>query len=91
VFPMFVAFIGMVASIIGSFLVKGGDSTDSKHLSKALHLGTNVAMALTAVGVVAGAYWIFGDTSDKPWGLAVSVVGGLLIGWALGKTAEYYT
>ncbi len=91
VFPMFVAFIGMVASIIGSFLVKGGDSTDSKHLSKALHLGTNVAMALTAVGVAAGAYWIFGDTSDKPWGLAVSVVGGLLIGWALGKTAEYYT
>ena len=91
VFPMFVAFIGMVASIIGSFLVKGGDSTDSKHLSKALHLGTNVAMALTAVGVVGGAYWIFGDTSDNPWGLAVSVVGGLLIGWALGKTAEYYT
>jgi K(+)-stimulated pyrophosphate-energized sodium pump len=91
VFPMFVAFIGMVASIIGSFLVKGGDSTDSKHLSKALHLGTNVAMALTAVGVVAGAYWIFGDASDKPWGLAVSVVGGLFIGWALGKTAEYYT
>ena len=91
VFPMFVAFIGMVASIIGSFLVKGGDSTDSKHLSKALHLGTNVAMALTAVGVVGGAYWIFGDASDKPWGLAVSVVGGLLIGWALGKTAEYYT
>ena len=30
-------------------------------------------------------------TSDKPWGLAVSVIGGLVIGWALGKTAEYYT
>jgi len=90
VFPMFVAFIGMVASIIGSFLVKGGDSTDSKHLSKALHLGTNVAMAITAVGVLGGSYWIFGD-SDKPWGLAVAVIGGLVIGWALGKTAEYYT
>ncbi len=93
VFPMLVAFIGMVASIIGSFLVKGGDSTDSKHLSKALHLGTNVAMALTAVGVLASSYWIFGgdDKSDKPWGFAVSVIGGLIIGWALGKTAEYYT
>ncbi len=93
VFPMLVAFIGMIASIIGSFLVKGGDSTDSKHLSKALHLGTNVAMAITAVGVLAGSYWIFGgdDKSDKPWGFAVSVIGGLVIGWALGKTAEYYT
>jgi len=90
VFPMFVAFIGMIASIIGSFLVKGGDSTDSKHLSKALHLGTNVAMAITVVGVLAGAYWIF-DDADKPWGIAVSVIGGLLVGWALGKTAEYYT
>ncbi len=92
-FPMFVAFIGMVASIVGSFLVKGGDSTDSHALSKALHLGTNVAMAITAVGVLAGSYWVFGgdDGSDKPWGFAVSVIGGLLIGWALGKTAEYYT
>ena len=91
VFPMFVAFIGMIASIIGSFLIKGGTSTDSKSLSKALHLGTNVAMAITTVGVFAGAYWIFGDASDNPWGLAVSVIGGLIIGWALGKTAEYYT
>jgi K(+)-stimulated pyrophosphate-energized sodium pump len=93
VFPMFVSFIGMVASIVGSFLVKGGTSTDSHALSKALHLGTNVAMAITAVGVLAGSFWIFGgdDGSDKPWGLAVAVIGGLVVGWALGKTAEYYT
>ena len=93
-FPMFVAFIGMIGSIIGSFLVKGGDSTDSHALSKALHMGTNVAMGITVVGVLAGSFWIFGGdsfTEDKPWGLAVSVIGGLLVGWALGKTAEYYT
>ena len=94
VFPMFVAFIGMIGSIIGSFLVKGGNSTDSKSLSKALHMGTNVAMGITIVGVVAGSFWIFGGDAfpeDKPWGLAVSVIGGLIVGWALGKTAEYYT
>lgn len=94
-FPIFVAFIGMIASIIGSFLVKGGESTDSKALSKALHLGTNVAMGITIVGVAAGAFVIFGDEdifpAGKPWGLAVSVIGGLIVGWALGKTAEYYT
>ena len=28
---------------------------------------------------------------DKPWGLAVSVIGGLVAGWGLGKCAEYYT
>jgi K(+)-stimulated pyrophosphate-energized sodium pump len=95
VFPMFVAFVGMVASIIGSFLVRGGESTDSKSLSKSLHMGTNAAMGITVLGVLAGSFWIFGDEAvfaeGKPWGLAVSVIGGLLIGWALGKTAEYYT
>ena len=90
-FPIFVAFIGMVASIIGSFLVRGGDSTDSKSLSRALHTGTNAAMLLTALGVLGGAFWLFGDTEGNAWGIAVSVIGGLFVGWALGKTAEYFT
>ena len=89
-FPIAVAFVGMVASIIGSFFVKSGDSTDSKSLSRALHRGTNVAMGLTLIATVVVAYWLF-DGTDKPWGLAVSVIGGLFAGWALGKTAEYYT
>jgi K(+)-stimulated pyrophosphate-energized sodium pump len=94
-FPMAIAFVGMIASIIGSFLVKGGTSTDSKALSKALHMGTNAAMAITVVATVGVSYWMFGDSADfaqgAPYGLAVSVIGGLLVGWALGKTAEYYT
>ena len=90
VFPMFVAFVGMIGSIIGSFMVRGGSSTDSHSLSRALHMGTNVAMAITVVGVLAGAYWIF-DDADEPWGIALSVIGGLVIGWGLGKCAEYFT
>ncbi len=94
-FPMAIAFVGMIGSIIGSFMVKGGDSTDSKALSKALHMGTNVAMGITIVGTVGVAYWMFGDSDifpeNAPYGLALSVIGGLIVGWALGKTAEYYT
>lgn len=89
-FPLAIAFVGMVSSIIGSFFVRGGESTDSHALSKALHMGTNVAMGITAVATVGLSYWMFSG-SDKPWGMAVAVVGGLLVGWALGKTAEYYT
>ena len=92
VFPMAIAFIGMVASIIGSFFVRGGDSTDSHALSRALHMGTNVAMGITALGTIGAAFWIFSpDEFENPIGLAISVIGGLLVGWALGKTAEYYT
>jgi K(+)-stimulated pyrophosphate-energized sodium pump len=89
-FPFAIAFVGMVASIFGSFFVRAGDSTETHALSKALHMGTNVAMGLTTIATVALSYWMFGD-SDKPWGMAVAVVGGLVVGWALGKTAEYYT
>ncbi len=87
-YPFAIAFVGMVASIIGSFFVRGGDSTDSHALSKALHMGTNVAMGLTVIASIALSYWMF---DEKPWGLAVAVVGGLIVGWALGKAAEIYT
>ena len=92
-FPMAIAFAGMLASIIGSFFVKGSSSTDTKELSKALHMGTNVAMALAAVATVGIVYWLFGnnDDFDNPLGLAIAVIGGLVVGWALGKTAEFYT
>jgi len=92
-FPIAIAFVGMIASIIGSFLVRAGDSTDSKALSKALHMGTNVAMAITVVATIGVAYLMFGDDDlfDQPIGLAISVIGGLLVGWGLGKTAEYFT
>ncbi len=92
IFPMAVAFVGMIASIIGSFMVKGGDSTDSSALSKALHMGTNVAMGITVVGTLGVSFWLFGgDLFDNPLGLALAVIGGLIVGWALGKSAEYYT
>ena len=92
-FPIAIAFVGMIASIIGSFLVRAGDSTDSKALSSALHRGTNVAMAITVVATVGVAYLMFGDDDlfDQPIGLAISVIGGLLVGWGLGKCAEYFT
>ena len=92
-FPLAIAFAGMIASIIGSFFVRGGESTDSHALARALHMGTNVAMGITVVASVGVAYWLFADDAifDKPWGLGVSVIGGLVVGWALGKTAEYFT
>ena len=58
-------------------------------------MGTNVAMGLTVLATIGVAYWMFGDIADEadgnPIGLAVSVIGGLIVGWALGKTAEFYT
>ena len=91
-FPFGVALIGMVASILGSFFVKAGDSTEIHALSRALHMGTNVAMAITTVGVLAlGMVMFSGDEFDNAWGLPLSVIGGLLVGYAIGKVAEIWT
>ncbi len=91
-FPMAIAFVGMIAAIIGSFFVRGGTSTDAHALSKQLHMGTNVAMALTVVGtLVVGLLMFNGDRWDQWWGLPVSVIGGLFVGWSIGKVAEVWT
>ena len=91
-FPFAVAAIGMIASIIGSFTVKAGDSAEVHALAKALHMGTNVAMGITVLGIIALGLLMFGgDDWEHWWGLPVSVIGGLLVGWGIGKTAEIWT
>jgi K(+)-stimulated pyrophosphate-energized sodium pump len=96
-FPLVVAFIGMIGSICGSFTVRGTGSSDMKSLSRALHLGTNIAMAITAVGVFIAGFIVFNDvsmfglTDSARWALPVAVVGGLAAGFAIGKVAEVWT
>ncbi len=91
-FPLAVAAVGMVAAIIGSLFVRGGDSAAVHDLARRLHLGTNVAMGLTVLGTaVLGAVYFSDDRYDRWWGLAVSVIGGLAVGWGIGKVAEWFT
>ncbi|MCY4256746.1 MAG: sodium-translocating pyrophosphatase [bacterium] len=91
-FPLAVAFVGMLAAIVGSFAVRGSASADAKSLSRQLHMGTNVAMGLTAAGtLVVGLLFFTGDDFDGWWGLPISVIGGLVVGWGIGKVAEVWT
>ena len=93
VFPMAIAFVGMVGAIIGSFAVRGGHSTDVKALSKQLHRGTTVAMVLTVIGTLVMGRIFFGDGDlfEAWYGLPLSVIGGLAAGWGIGKVAEFWT
>ena len=83
----------MIASIIGAFFVRSSNSLDSHSLAKALHRGTNVAMGITIAAVLVLGYVFFSDVEgvDNWWGLAVSVIGGLVVGYAIGKVAEIWT
>jgi H(+)-translocating pyrophosphatase len=92
-FPLAIAAVGMVASIIGAFMVKSSGSTSVHDLSKALHRGTNVAAAITVVGVIVLAFVMLdgSDAVESWWGLPISVIGGLFVGYAIGKVAEIWT
>ena len=92
-FPMAVAFVGMIGAIIGSFAVRGGDSAEVKALAKQLHRGTTVAMVLTVIGTLIMGRVFFGDGElfDAWYGVPLSVIGGLVAGWGIGKVAEIWT
>jgi K(+)-stimulated pyrophosphate-energized sodium pump len=97
VFPLAIAAVGMVASIIGAFTVRSSGSAKVHDLAKALHMGTNVAAIITVVGTVVLGLMFFntdqiGDVAiDNWWGLPVAVIGGLIVGYAIGKVAEIWT
>ncbi len=90
VFPLAVAGVGMLASIIGAFLVRtGGDG----NLAAALHRGTNGAAAITALATAGLSVLIFGSVAEvaQPLFFAAAIVGGLLAGLAIGWVSEYFT
>ncbi len=93
VFPMAIAFVGMVGALVGAFAVRGGESSDVKALSRQLHMGTYVAMAITVLGtLIMGRIFFTEGAGFEAWiGLPVAVIGGLAAGWGVGKVAEIWT
>lgn len=95
-YPILIGALGMIASIVGALLTRG---KEGQSLSKQLHTGQYVAMGLTVIFAIAGTLWLFGgaskaDGSDivqKPIYLALTIIIGLLGGWAIGFISEYFT
>jgi K(+)-stimulated pyrophosphate-energized sodium pump len=91
VFPLAVAGVGMLASIIGAFFVRTGD--DTEHLGQALHRGTNVAAGIAALGTAVLAVMVLGPVAEveQPLFFAGAIIGGLVAGLLIGRLSEYYT
>ncbi len=96
VFPILIGALGMIASIVGALLTRGRPGAS---LSSQLHQGQYIAMALTVVFAIAGAFLLFAGADDplgdqlveQPIFLALTIIVGLLGGWAIGFTSEYFT
>jgi len=84
--PMIVAALGIIASIIGIYMVRTKENATAKSLLNSLLVGTagSSVLILGAIAVMAGIGWI-------PWGIFGSVVAGLIAGIIIGQGTEYYT
>ena len=94
-YPILIGALGMIASIVGALFVRG---REGRSLSGQLHAGQYVAMALTVVFSIVGTLALFGGSPtignyvlDAPIFLALTIIVGLLGGWAIGFTSEYFT
>jgi len=86
--PMIMAALGILASILGTFLVRTKENADQKYLLSALRKGTifsAVVIAITSlflIGIILG--W-------EKLGIYFSVLTGLIAGVLIGNITEYYT
>lgn len=83
VFPLLIAGLGLLASILGSFFVKG-DENSNPH--KALKMGTYVSSVLVVIAAV-----IFSKVFFDGFDQAIAIVVGLIVGLLIGIITEIYT
>ena len=88
IIPMLLAAVGVIASIIGSFLVKTGESTDQGTLLKALRRGTNTSAILIAIVAFPVVWFVLGKDFI---GIYFAILAGLLAGVLIGFFTEYFT
>jgi len=86
--PMLMAFLGIIASVIGLFFVKTEENADQKTLLRALSKGTNISSVLVAIGAFPLVWFIMGRENIL---LYVAIISGLLAGVLIGKATEFFT
>ena len=86
--PMALAVVGIICSIIGSFLVKTKENASQQALLKSLRTGTYTAAILAAVLAAPLCFFLLGKAG---WGVYVAILCGLIGGCAIGYFTEYYT
>ena len=84
--PLVIAVIGVVCSVLGSFLIRTKENATQKSLLTTLRKGTYTAAVLAAIAAAPATYFIMGS-----WGPYIAILAGLVAGCAVGYFTEYYT
>ncbi|MCD8144074.1 MAG: sodium-translocating pyrophosphatase [Oscillospiraceae bacterium] len=84
--PMLLAVVGIICSIIGSFLVKTKEDATQSSLLRSLRTGTYTAAVLSAICAIPLVLLTVNNL-----GVYVAILCGLVGGCAIGYFTEYYT
>jgi K(+)-stimulated pyrophosphate-energized sodium pump len=84
--PLLIAAVGIIASIIGTFVVRVGERPEMSALLWALRRGIFTAGAVVLIGSFAVITYVGAD-----FGLFIAIVSGLVAGIAIGLLTEYFT
>ena len=82
-FPLAIAGCGLIASMIGTFFVRGGENANPQ---KTLTKGSYAASVLVMIASLALSRTLFGNMNA-----AIAVIAGLIVGVIIGNITEYYT
>lgn len=82
-FPLILAAFGIIASMIGTFFVKGKEGTDPQ---KSLNLGSYVAYGIVIIMSLVLSNMFFGRMHE-----AAAIISGLAVGFIIGQATEIYT
>ena len=88
--PLALAVVGIVCSLIGSFLIRTKEDATQMSLLRSLRTGTYTAAVLSAVLAAPLCYFVLG-ADGHCWGVYVAILSGLIGGCAIGYFTEYYT
>ena len=93
--PFLIAAVGIAASIIGTFIVRTGETTSIGSLLWSLRRGIFAAGFLALIGSFGAIYWLFevdgGFGMENVWRFWAGAVAGLAAGVIIGVSTEYYT
>ena len=85
--PMVLAGVGVLSSILGTFLIRTKENASQEGLLWSLRIGIYFSSAL----VMAGAFYALSYTLGLSEGIFWAVVAGLVAGNIIGYFTEYYT
>ncbi len=86
--PLLIAAVGIICSMLGTFLVRTKEDTNQKDLLSALRRGTNMASVLVAIAAFPIVWFVLGQEHFK---IYFSILSGLLAGVLIGLATEYFT